>query len=101
MSKHTPGPWRAEMNGFSRMAVVDKNNNYLTFKAGSSRMPEFELEANANLIAAAPDLLASLEELFEIGTVFLSAIEGNDHLTDFEEWADQARKAIAKARGES
>lgn len=64
MSKHTPGPWETRAGG--RDAV---------FTAAGSRialvMPRFEDEhresaedfANARLIAAAPDLLAALEEL--------------------------------------
>lgn len=94
MSKHTPGPWQKIG---SKVKSIGMNECLIA----AVSVQDDEGQANANLIAAAPDLLASLEEIFEIGTVFLSAIEGNDHLTDFEAWADQARKAIAKARGES
>lgn len=48
-----------------------------------------EAEANAQLIAAAPDLLAVLQELIEI--------EGPQPGT--AAWADKARAAIAKATG--
>lgn len=61
-----------------------------------------EGKANAHLIVASPDLLESLESLFEIGDVFGSAIEHKDpHCQSFDEWSDKARAAIAKARGEA
>lgn len=44
------------------------------------------------------ELLAALDELFEIGQVFASAIEAEDISTDFEVWAEKARAAISKAR---
>jgi hypothetical protein len=46
-------------------------------------------EANARLIAAAPDLLASLKELMPLWS---SGID--------EPWVQRARAAIAKAEGE-
>jgi len=94
MSKHTPGPWRAEMNGFCRMAVIDKKYRYLTYKAGSDRMSDEELEANANLIAAAPDLLEALKRMFS--TIEDSHIPGAPGSP-----IEMARAAIDKATGES
>lgn len=91
MSKHTPGPWThegqgditgIEDNGFGR-GPVDVCSVYL-------RTVEGRHEANARLIAAAPDLLAAL----------------NTWLAQYsaEEYEDcpevvQTRAAIAKATG--
>lgn len=55
---------------------------------------------NSALIAAAPELLAALEELFKIGQVFAGSIEGKYFDTNFRVWEDVARAAIAKAKGE-
>ena len=51
MSKHTPGPWRK--CGFN--VSVDPKCYYLL--KNDSHITAGELEANAHLIAAAPDLL--------------------------------------------
>lgn len=48
-------------------------------------------DANANLIAAAPDLFAALEGLLNI--------TGDMHNEDFDEFKD-AEAALAKARGQ-
>ena len=51
----------------------------------------------ARIKAAGPELLAVLEELFDIGAVFGSAIEPSTG--DFIAWETKARAAIAKAKG--
>lgn len=79
---HTPGPWTVETHRDVRWVVaVDK------------RICEFAYinaheEANARLIAAAPDLLAALQRAIpEIAVVGMP------------ELLEQARDAIKKARG--
>lgn len=90
---HTPGPWVDNVDG---VVVVDKPGRWREIIADVHANP---LEANnrrANtlLIAAAPDLLEALEEL-----VAQSLDSGHPH-----DWLrheiDQAKAAIAKARGE-
>ena len=84
-SKHTPGPWNqirdtisiASARGLVATAVK-KHNGIL--------ISNDEMSANARLIAAAPELLAALEQ-------FLSAPYAPMSI-------DMARAAIAKARGE-
>ncbi len=80
VSKHTPGPWRAmpyrKVNGADGVEVC----------ALQSRKIEVA-DANAHLIAAAPDMLEALENLVEqIDDVALTA---------------KATAAIKKARGQS
>lgn len=56
--KHTPGPWKVGSTIALRHRVIDgKANEVATMKG------EFELEkqANAHLIAAAPEMLEALE----------------------------------------
>lgn len=88
MSGHTPGPWSVEQNGFYKSAVTaNKGLAHLTWKAGTDRMSREEIEANARLIAAAPDLLMALENLEN------DAGQIPDHAWKI------VKAAIAKARG--
>jgi len=87
---HTPGPWVLSPNG---MRVRHKSPSGLPIcliEYGEER------KANAALIAAAPDLLASLVALLEQDRVKASAIESgpNSILNDV---LREARAAIAKA----
>ena len=95
MSKHTPGPW----------VVVGSRTKYVEARLVGSLMQEVaacgptladegygqQQEANARLIAAAPDLLEALIELADCGA---------------EAWGEDrpcvkwARAAIARATGE-
>ena len=54
------------------------------------------MEANANLIAAAPDLYAALERIY--GRLLMSDRDGDAHIT--EEDGAMAEAALRKARGE-
>jgi hypothetical protein len=53
-----------------------------------------EMNANANLIAAAPDLYLAVKELIE-SSVFM-----REEYSDMNEAVSLAEKALAKARGE-
>ena len=61
MSKHTPGPWSVELYGepdYPSFVIHNNPDNRICFMAtpGSNDDPEM-IEANARLIACAPDLL--------------------------------------------
>lgn len=89
--EHTPGPWVAKGIGGPNLCVTDGDSRYVVdrFVLGSRATEEHE--ANARLIAAAPDLLAALQ------AVMAGQIGGNvDH--DAERFR-AARAAIAKAIG--
>lgn len=84
-TKHTPGPWALDDDGFVY------GEGFIVSDPHSS--PEIDLderEANARLIAAAPELLAALEW----------ALDDPDSEILGEEWANAAQAAIAKAKGE-
>lgn len=87
---HTPGPWRlAPASAYSDPdlnidAGVNGTGAYIC-KVGIRG--DVQAEADARLIAAAPDLLDALEYI-------LSA-----HGEQIHDACDMARKAIAKARG--
>lgn len=92
--KPTPGPWTVEGPVVSSKSpsrhVLSKGFGYPAHAFGGS---EAEVEANAHLIAAAPDLLKQLEQV-------LSSIESGDHLALFSAAAfDAISSAVHKARG--
>ena len=96
MNKHTPGPWyfRAAIQD-GQFVVRDRRSSGgfadIARVKGDKRSTLAQAEANARLIAAAPDLLDALETYPAQGVV----------MTDEEMWAwvDKARSAIDKARG--
>ena len=105
MSKSTPGPWKIVRCSEGDRKDVD------TIQAGTIRVVEPggiwgrsipECDANAALIAAAPDLLAALKEAETVirwaaqesaGRVKAEVVGGWIH------HADKARAAVAKAEG--
>lgn len=100
--KHTPGPWQlkvAEFGGPHEVSFAPKSYGRIAsvFTPGFQNLPEApttqECEANARLIAAAPDLLEALEAALE----YLDA-NPDDYSNPR---ANIARAAIAKALGES
>lgn len=100
---HTPGPWHAP--GLAE--VHDANNRCIALCFDCDPVPEdqrpvpnlIEGNANARLIAAAPDLLEALEWAMQTGLLTYTArISGQN-----ETWCDavdRAHAAIKKARGE-
>ena len=114
MSKHTPGPWmvgliKGEFGGACFEVVhhthsairasksLFPSNHILMADKDGYIQPNENIEcspqkiANANLIAAAPELLEALENLLKVH----EGEGGTQHNA-----ADMARAAIAKAKGE-
>ena len=116
---HTPGP--LHISHFNKTDIV-KNRVPGTYLAScyygpESGIPLAEAEANARLIAAAPDLFKLVKRILSDSEFFLTAI-GDDPVhemlpkwkvaeyqdawnCDFEQWADDARAVITKAEGHS
>lgn len=114
MSKHTPGPWEADIWG-GKWYVVDLNDIAVA-SCGDSN-------ANANLIAAAPDLLEALESVSKELQLyrwmqncvdkraqgnFGIAVSVDDQAVQWQALNDELRTiqnarlaAIARAKGES
>lgn len=92
MAEHTAAPWAVDGNkALGAYAVYAADwVKICEFEPGSNVPPRHERDANARLIAAAPDLLALLEELIDIE----GPLPGN------AEWAKKVSAAIAKAKGE-
>lgn len=96
-NKHTPGPWQVEFAHTQQSSGIV----YWQVHDGSDAIAcnQFcaagNAEANARLIAAAPDLLGALKEILE-------SPESQENSYDcFQGLKDLARAAIAKAEGRS
>ena len=100
---HTPGPWNVDGSNITgpddhNIGIVSGPHTIGASDAAlESRMREHARdEANARLIAAAPDLLAALESLMQHFVGDRTAVNclGGAGIA-----ADVARAAIAKAKG--
>ena len=87
MSKHTPAPWN--VTGFERIVVNDSLGRTLALAPGSSNDLD-EMKANAALIAAAPDMLAALQDILDLW---------DDPNMPMGDLLARVRAAIAKAEG--
>jgi hypothetical protein len=93
MSKHTPGPWAIKRtpNRITDFGQTHPAVNGWRVSCQRYEMAPEEHEANARLIAAAPELLALLQDIeacLDIG----DPVDRASHLS-------QIRAAIAKAEG--
>lgn len=92
--RHTPGPW------IKRTNPDDKGQLWIDSAEGS---PITDLkdngmqEGNADLIAAAPDMLEALVRIVQCNMWEVGDHIGTSTIADIE----RARKALAKAKGES
>lgn len=102
--KHTPGPWRVEHTGdyaddpvkVVKICYPDGQQRHLA-KVYDCYLPgDGDGDANARLIAAAPDMLAALEAMRDAWDM-----EGRESVRARGEAMTAIRAAIAKARGES
>ena len=110
MNKHTPGPWRLEWWEYK-----GRPEPVLTVRTDADAVAQVmglwrdgaddsdERQANARLIAAAPDLLAALEESERVIRWAAQEAAGRVDKEKVGGWlyhADQARAAIRKAKGD-
>jgi hypothetical protein len=87
MSKHTPGPWEVGYHDkHGQRTVLSQHIEICTCWHHSVGAIEKEMEANARLIAAAPELLAALQ--------MVMSLYGDGFAADAQAYA---RAAIAKA----
>ena len=90
MTKHTPGPWNVtKLYVRKQDGGLGASINDLWQK---QKTPKAEMDANARLIAAAPDLLAALEEL--LWSASRTSLETDG---DYSNAFTAARAAIDKA----
>lgn len=95
MSQHTPGPWKAHVDD-GGIWVEPPNPNEpvicdIVLRANAaSTLSAVEDEANANLIAAAPEMLEALEASLAYVDI---------RVFGWLEYEKQVRAAISKAKG--
>lgn len=91
--KHTPGPWQL---GAGRTFTTTSGEFYITYGQDRHKNPLFrdfcELDANARLIAAAPELLGACLRLNRWA-------EQHPESATIQGIVSDARAAIAKATG--
>lgn len=89
-AKHTPGPWKIGATIGGRPKVINQNGFAICgFASGSYA----QMQHDARLIAAAPELLEALQQQ-------LHALNVGSH-DAMEQAYEAARAAIAKATGEA
>lgn len=88
MSKHTPGEWRIDLHSAhdKMIPIAGRGPGQIAF-VDQDDIDTDEAAANAALIAAAPDLLAALEDIVRHG-------HARGYLI-----LERARAAIRKAKG--
>ncbi len=92
-TQHTPGPWKPLKTFGGVTIILDHEDKSVAYLRGYKH----PYKANARLIAAAPELLEALAEMYaesekamqSLGIPMLSA-----------DWHEKARAAIAKATGD-
>jgi hypothetical protein len=107
MRKHSPGPWQI-ISGHSAIRILTIEGYDVAQTTGSPYWKEFSKsdEANARLIAAAPDLLEALKALLTAATYAAPPTtkfgEGAGLCYEAripDQFAIDAQAAIAKAEG--
>lgn len=111
-TKHTPGPWEvggqafrviAHFDGLGFWEIANAAPTKIVGESGMTYDAGGDVEANARLIAAAPDLLEALEEIRDM---LWSRPDISDRLRPLMGFAEEATnqkaaRAIAKAKGET
>ena len=96
MSKHTPGPWHLRVDPIHQGQYFIRVQSYgfapLATVRGDKRSTLKDSEANARLIAAAPDLLKALKAI-----VKSLADQDDEGLIEHAQQMIDARAAIDKA----
>jgi hypothetical protein len=105
MSKHTPGPWKLEHDElhYGSLSIVvagEKSNKFPGYQmlvnvGGFAGVDE--QEANASLIASAPELLGALKEIVELADFAMRYANRDGAEYDVENCLKEARRVIAKA----
>ena len=90
MSKHTPGPWEAVQDDSGEWAIwhsYGDKGQFCTFNVIG-----INDEADARLIAAAPEMLELVQYALAVT---------KEGLPLGKQWKERTREAIAKAKGET
>lgn len=99
--KHTPAPWHRNIKSKdARYPVIFAGRNqHIASAKGHGQLAPEEIEANIDLIAAAPELLEALEELRDFMTE-KTVLTSTARIIWQLYAVNKANAAINKARGE-
>ena len=64
-TKHTPGPWSRNIKPATKYNTIFAGRNTHVCHLTVTGLTPDEIEANCDLIAAAPDLLEALKDIFK------------------------------------
>lgn len=99
--QHTPGPWFFEYRG----RIIAEVGGRPVWADKEAPISEVEAQANARLVAAAPDGLSANREALDFIQSFFGPVSNDDPKgwsdEDARKVAEQLRAAIAKAEGHS
>jgi hypothetical protein len=96
-TKHTPGPWSRNIKPAAKYCTIFAGRNTHVAHLANG-LPDDEIEANCNLIAAAPELLEALSALASTARTFRNVPKDEQEWTSIDEDALIAAFAIiAKA----
>jgi hypothetical protein len=102
---HTPGPWtrgKRTKTVWANGIRITQHPNPGCQSAEVQALTDATMEANANLIAAAPEALEALERA---RSHFVELHNGHHTLLAFEDllvdWIDEIDKVLEKARGQA
>ena|SRR5690242_12179092 len=104
-AKHTPGPWHHKHDDYAKNVInVEADGHIPICRLTGIASARNDGEANARLIAAAPELLAALKAVTDDAEQAIKDIGGCDHSVgicccDIIGNVEHARTAIAKAEG--
>lgn len=98
-TQHTPGPWHRNIPPATKYTTVWSGRNTHVAYVSPTGLNSEEVEANINLVTAAPDLLAALEGL--MACVTIEDDRAVIHMATLSPEVRACGAAIAKARGQS
>ena len=105
MSKFTEGEWFAKRDGWSTVYVECRIGGGMLQEVaacGPTASGPDEQEANARLIAAAPDLLEAAQLALQIAESWIhDQLDGTSSIDGALLHLDPVRAAISRARGEA
>lgn len=111
MSKHTPGPWYANKEGYIYRRPLSELYKYGGSIAGDKPLAAtwkgwyeegetgYPVEANARLIAAAPEMFELIQQVADLQNPRNYNAAYNDLVIEQDKLADLAQELLAKIEG--
>lgn len=98
--RHTSSPWHVDWRSPNDVRICSSEGPRESICWMANWLPEFqaEVQANARLIAAAPELYEALERLLDHIERIPYRDPANMRLGDTNPFIDRARSALSKAR---